>query len=157
MSAPPYMPMWIGDYLRDTRHLTTEQHGAYHLLIYHCWEHDALPTDAAARAQIAGLPLKRWNQIKPAVEAFFKEDGTHGRVTKERARVAQLSTKRKVAGSVGGVRSAIARAKQIPSKSRAPPQQTASKTQPNGQANMQQNRSTAQAYQTKNQKENLES
>ena len=33
----PYLPIWIGDYLKETRHLSTEEHGAYLLLLFQYW------------------------------------------------------------------------------------------------------------------------
>lgn len=139
MSHPPYMPLWIGDYLRDTQHLTTEQHGAYLLLLAHCWQHGAIPPDDIGRAQITRLiTVKRWNAIKAAVLPFFEPDGTHRRVTKERGRAEHLNTVRSMAGYKGGIRSGISRAKQTGSKSRGPPKAIAqANSQPNGTANSQ--------------------
>jgi uncharacterized protein YdaU (DUF1376 family) len=147
------MPFWVGDYLRDTQHLTTEQHGAYLLLIIHCWQHGAIPPDDVGRAQVARLlPVSRWNKIKAPVEAFFEPDGTHRRVIKERARVEHLNTVRRVAGSKGGFRASAARFKN--NESKPPGKRVAiatAKPPANGTANTQQKASSAVAYQTKNQ------
>lgn len=37
MSNKPWMPLYVGDYIRDTRHLSQGQHGAFLLLICHQW------------------------------------------------------------------------------------------------------------------------
>src|SRR5690349_2380852 len=36
--ANAFMPMYTGDMLRDTTHLSNAEFGAYHLLIYHYWD-----------------------------------------------------------------------------------------------------------------------
>jgi uncharacterized protein YdaU (DUF1376 family) len=73
-----WMPLWIGDYLADTRHLTTEQHGAYLLLIMAYWRRRGpLPADDAQLCRMAGVTIYKWRSLRPIICAFFQEsDGT---------------------------------------------------------------------------------
>jgi len=85
------MPVFIGDYLADTMHLSTEQHGAYLLLLFHLWRGGSLRDEDAVLAQISGLSESAWKQHRPVLAEFFRIDGglwQHARVEKERARVA---------------------------------------------------------------------
>lgn len=125
-----WMPWFIGDYLRDTAHLTTEQHGAYLLLLGHCWQHGAIPSNDQGRAAVAKLTVSRWRTHAPTILAFFNEDGTQKRITKELHRAEVVSIKRKISGSKGGAQSAISRAKQQP-KYRQTPQQNPSNSYSN--------------------------
>jgi uncharacterized protein YdaU (DUF1376 family) len=85
------MPVFIGDYLADTMHLSTEQHGAYLLLLFHLWRRGSLHDDDGTLAQITGLTRAAWSQARPVLAEFFQiHDGLwcHGRVERERIRVA---------------------------------------------------------------------
>jgi uncharacterized protein YdaU (DUF1376 family) len=91
-----WMPVFIGDYLADTMHLSTEQHGAYLLLLFHLWRRGSLHDDDGTLAQITGLSSTAWSRARPVLAEFFQiQDGLwgHRRVELERARVAakQLS------------------------------------------------------------------
>lgn len=84
-----WMPIYIGDYLGDTQRLTTEQHGAYLLLLMDYWREGPPPADDAVLAQITRLPLERWQAMKKTILRYFKEvDGelVHGRVEAEKAK-----------------------------------------------------------------------
>lgn len=106
MSAPPYMNWYPADYMRDTRHLTTEQHGAYRLLIDECWMREGLlPDDDRLLAKLAGLSSAKWSKTKPEVMAFFvwTPDGwRHKRLSQELDKVATAYAKRAAAGAKGG-------------------------------------------------------
>jgi uncharacterized protein YdaU (DUF1376 family) len=86
------MPLYIGDYLADTMHLTTLQHGAYLLLLFHLWRRGTLPDDDSTLAKVTGLTPLEWVSIRPALASFFKlNDGfwQHSRVERERLRIAE--------------------------------------------------------------------
>lgn len=66
------MQLYVADYLGDTRHLTTEQHGAYLLLLMTMWRSDGVLSDEPAKlARIAGLTVARWKKISDDIMAFF--------------------------------------------------------------------------------------
>jgi uncharacterized protein YdaU (DUF1376 family) len=105
-----WMPLYWGDYLRDTRDLSTLQHGAYLLLMGHYWQHEGLPTDERQLAAIAGLPLKTWRQISPAIAAKFQKDWRHRRIDAEIVKADRALMQRRIAGAKGGHRTAVTRA-----------------------------------------------
>jgi len=102
--------MYWGDYLRDTRDLTTLQHGAYVLLIAHYWQHGGLPTDEAQLATIAGVSTKTWRSIRDPIAAKFQPGWKQKRVDTELNRADQKILQRQIAGSRGGTRSGVSKA-----------------------------------------------
>lgn len=105
MSAP-YMQLYVADYLGDTRHLTTEQHGAYLLLLMTMWRSDGVLSDDPAKlARIAGLSLARWKKISDDVLQFFTpcEGGlTQARLAAELSIAEEKTEKRSQSGRAGG-------------------------------------------------------
>lgn len=104
--SEPYLPLYVGDYLRDTGYLTLEQHGAYCMLLMRLWSAGgALPSDEGKLSRIAGVTVKKWRPIWADLEAFFElEDGqiTHKRITFELEKAGALRAKRAAAGAKGG-------------------------------------------------------
>lgn len=98
----PWMPLYIGDYLKDTGHLTTLQHGAYLLLIMHYWQHGNLPTDEAGKARIGRLSGKQWKKNREAIAKLFLPDWKHKRIDVELEKHKIISEKRALAGFKGG-------------------------------------------------------
>lgn len=70
--ASAWMPFYIGDYLGDTQRLTTEQHGAYLLLILDYWRNGPAPDDDAVIQQITKLDKVGWKRCRPAISRLFK-------------------------------------------------------------------------------------
>src|SRR6202040_3610116 len=83
----PWMPLYVGDYLGDTGHLTTTQHGAYLLLMMHYWRKGELPDDDRQLCKIAKLPLKTWNEYRATLQDFFHDGWKHKRIHAELERM----------------------------------------------------------------------
>lgn len=107
----PWMPLYVGDYLGDTGHLTTAQHGAYLLLMMHYWRKGELPDDDRQLSKITKLPLKTWCEYRPTLQDFFHEGWKHKRIDAELEKMLRVSQKRAIAGQKGGIGSALARMK----------------------------------------------
>lgn len=74
MAALPYMQLYVADYLADTMHLNTEEHGAYLLLIFNYWQ-TGKPIPKARLPRIARVSNDRWPEIGSALSEFFEDDG----------------------------------------------------------------------------------
>ncbi len=107
----PWMPLYVGDYLGDTGHLTTAQHGAYLLLMMHYWRKGELPDDDRQLSKITKLPLRTWCEYRPTLQDFFYDGWKHKRIDAELAKMLRVSQKRAIAGQKGGIGSALARMK----------------------------------------------
>lgn len=71
-----WMPLYIGDYLSATQHLSTEQNGAYLLLLMSAWKFGGeLPDDDEQLASISKLPLERWIKTRQVLCRFFEISG----------------------------------------------------------------------------------
>jgi uncharacterized protein YdaU (DUF1376 family) len=107
----PWMPLYVGDYLGDTGHLTTMQHGAYLLLMMHYWRKGELPDDDRQLSKIAKLPLRTWCEYRATLQDFFYDGWKHKRIDAELEKMMRVSAKRAIAGQKGGIGSALARMK----------------------------------------------
>jgi uncharacterized protein YdaU (DUF1376 family) len=105
------MPLYVGDYLGDTGHLTTAQHGAYLLLMMHYWRKGELPDCDRQLSKITKLPLKTWCDYRPVLQDFFHSGWKHKRIDAELERMLRVSEKRAIAGQKGWLGSALARMK----------------------------------------------
>ena len=109
-----WMPLYVGDYMRDTLHLDATEHGAYLMLIMHYWNTGPVRDDDRALANITRAGAQ-WPQIAPTIRAFFTSEGgflKHKRIDAERAKSADLSDKRRAAGQARQSKS-IASAEQV--------------------------------------------
>ena len=111
MSAVPFMQLYVADYLGDTQHLTTEQHGAYLLILMAMWRAGgALSDDATRLARIARVSPARWKRVGSDVLAFFDHEAgklTQKRLRREIEKASDISRKRSSAGARGGTAKAL--------------------------------------------------
>jgi len=118
-----WTPFYTGDYLRDTRHLSQGEHGAYLLLLAHYWETgQPLPLDEKVLFRIGSAHTrKEKDNILTILSQFFekKVDGYHNKKSDEiiEARMAKkqvLSENGRKGGQANAKAIAEANAKQMP-------------------------------------------
>lgn len=84
-----WLPLYIGDYLADTAHLSTEQSGAYLHLLMHSWKSGPLPGDLDVLRRITRLSEDAWSNAWPMLKKFFMQNDSgnfvQGRLEIERA------------------------------------------------------------------------
>ncbi len=74
--ADAWMPLYVGDYLADTTHLTLEQSGAYLHLLMSQWRIGYVPADPSKLAAICRVSRTHWvRHLAPAVLPFFEDRG----------------------------------------------------------------------------------
>lgn len=119
MAAVPFMPLYVADYMADTAHLTTVEHGAYLLLIMTYWQRgEALPDDDKKLARIAGLQGRNWKRVRAELEPFFDfrdSKWVHQRIETQ----LQVMRSQSRNNSLNGKKGALARAKISPSDRQA--------------------------------------
>jgi uncharacterized protein YdaU (DUF1376 family) len=117
-----FMPLFPGDYWRDTGGLNAEEHGVYLQLLMRLWvAKGSLPFDQARLARMTSIDPTRWPEVWQTISHFFEvEDGfvKHRRVLRDLVKTSQLQQKRREAGRKGGSKRQ-ANAKQTPSKTQA--------------------------------------
>ena len=93
-----WMPIYWGDYLKDTGHLGAVEHGTYLLLLGHYWvTGEPLPDDDYQLKNISKNTAHIWKKIRPIIEKFFiVKDGVwrHKRVDEELAKAVENREKR---------------------------------------------------------------
>ena len=105
------MQFYVGDYIKKTMHLSTEENGAYLLLLFAMWQGDAcLPNDPTKLARIARVSPKRWPKVWANIGSYFTISGdviSQDRLTKDLQKVLSISQERKNAGRRGGQAKAL--------------------------------------------------
>lgn len=98
MADFPALPLWTDAFLADTNNLSTEETGAYLLLLMSAWRTSTctLPDNDIQLARMARVGRKKWARIRPVMMQFFDvSDGVwyQKRLLKERDRVAKKRNK----------------------------------------------------------------
>lgn len=111
MSARPdtWMPIYWGDYVRDTGNLNNAGHGAYLMLIKHYWcIGEPLSDDDDELWRIACCDSKRdWLILRPRIARFFQiAEGKwrHRRVDAELEKAAAITSAKAEGGREGARR-----------------------------------------------------
>ena len=92
-----WIPIYIGDYLGDTLHLSTELHGAYFLMLLAYWRKGgSFPDDDSYLANVTKLSPNAWSNARSIIEDFFQiSEGrwSHKRLERQLKESAELRIK----------------------------------------------------------------
>lgn len=103
-----WMPFYVNDYFGATMTLTTEQHGAYMLLMLTAWKQGGkLPNDPVKLAQAVRLPVAQWGRLESVLRDYFlitPEFWIHEHVTEELAKAKANVEKKSAAGKVAAAK-----------------------------------------------------
>jgi uncharacterized protein YdaU (DUF1376 family) len=94
--ADAWMPLWIGDYLKDTSRLSLAEHGAYLKLLMDSWVNGPPSDDDAELCRVLGCLPSEWRRIRPKIAGFFAISGgvwNHKRLKAEKAGAVEASGK----------------------------------------------------------------
>lgn len=98
----PYLKFYPGDYLGDTAALTTLEHGAYTLLLWHLWQTGgACKADPAYLARVTRMTPTKFRKAWTEISGFFYVDGDtirHKRIDAELGHATRIVEARKEAG-----------------------------------------------------------
>ena len=73
-----WMPLYIGDYLAATSHLSTEESGAYLHLLMHEWRNGPLPADDDDMLRrITRMDTVPWSRSRARLTKFFVHNGNN--------------------------------------------------------------------------------
>ena len=72
----PSMPFLVEKYLKKTKHLSLEEHGAYFLLLCHMWQAGGtLAENDGDLARLLGATPAKWKRLRERVGPFFESHG----------------------------------------------------------------------------------
>lgn len=131
----PWMPLYVADYLGDTQHLSTIEHGAYLLLIFQYWQKEGLPNDETQLMRIARMSPEEWSNAVATLQALFQPGWKHPRIDAELQETDEKYEKRAKAGKAGGKASALARREAKQAKLEAERQQKLTNASSNASSN----------------------
>lgn len=105
MAEFPALPLWTDAFVADTQHLTTDQVGAYCLLLFAAWRRPNcdLPDDDKFLAKVARCDGRKWRHMRTVLAEFHTiQDGRwrQKRLQKERKYVGDLSNKQRAIANV---------------------------------------------------------
>lgn len=75
-----WLPFEYKDFIAQTMHMTTDEIGAYFLLMLHYWTDGELPKTEAGKARIAHCSAYRWRKVRETISEFFDEEWRHARL-----------------------------------------------------------------------------